>query len=91
MVHYPLFTHRFKRARHVRAMRQADVAKALTVTQGRVSKLETGRGQPTVPQIYQLANLFGVTADWLLGLSDEGGPPPPEREPIEADTETSAA
>jgi transcriptional regulator with XRE-family HTH domain len=90
-VHPLLFTVRLTRARKACGWNQADLAAEVGSSQSIVSRWERGVGEPTHVQLYRLSLALKVATDWLLGLSDEGGPPPPEREPIEADTETSAA
>lgn len=49
---------------------QETVGKKLNMTQGNVSKLLSGSQQPTLDTIYQAAEVYGVSVDWLLGLTD---------------------
>lgn len=55
-------------------MSQEDLADALGVSRQSVSKWETGEANPDVTKIPQIANLFGVTADWLLSDEEETAP-----------------
>lgn len=47
---------------------QDDVAKFLGVTKAAYAHYETGRNEIPSLSIYRLANFFGVSADYLLGL-----------------------
>lgn len=49
---------------------QARVADILGKSQTAVAAWETGRSQPTASVIVELAKLYGVSSDYLLGLSD---------------------
>lgn len=40
------------------------------MTQGNVSKLLSGPQQPTLDTLYRIADVYCVSVDWLLGLSD---------------------
>ncbi len=50
---------------------QEKVGKKLNMTQGNVSKILSGAQQPTLESIYQIAGIYDVSVDWLLGLSDK--------------------
>lgn len=49
---------------------QADVAKALGVSSVVYCRYETGARQPSVETLIQLADIFGVTVDYLLGRQE---------------------
>lgn len=49
---------------------QAQVAAALGVSSVVYSRYETGSRQPSIEIIIQLADIFGVTVDYLLGRQD---------------------
>ena len=51
-------------------MSQIDLADALGVSRQSVSKWETGEANPDITKLPQLANVLGVTADWLLSDED---------------------
>jgi len=53
----------------------------LRVPYKQVHNWERGNNLPSVPYIIRLAEYFGVTTDYLLGLSDDGR----QREPRHAD------
>ena len=65
-----LIGERIKSARGFHRMTQSDVANALDVTVQTVSNWENGRRCPDAETIRALVMMFNVTADWLLGLSD---------------------
>ena len=49
---------------------QSDLAKELFVNQTAVSQWERGVTTPSPPILIKLANLYGVTTDYLLGTTD---------------------
>lgn len=61
---------RIKDLREDRDLRQTDVAKAVGIDQRSLSNYETGKTSPDSETIVRLAKFFGVTCDYLLGVSD---------------------
>ena len=61
---------RIKELRKARHLRQTDVARETCIDQKTLSNYEIGRTSPDAYAIVQLADFFGVTADYLLGLTD---------------------
>lgn len=60
-----------ERLKHVREdmdMSQADVAAALGTTRQQISKYETGLQDMTAAKLYEFCRLYGISADYLLGL-----------------------
>ena len=53
-----------------RNLSQAQVAKALGVSSVVYSRYESGTRQPSIDIILQLADILGVTVDYLLGRQD---------------------
>lgn len=51
-------------------MTQTDLAKKLNITRGSVNAWEMGISIPSTTYIVELAQLFHVSTDYLLGLSD---------------------
>jgi len=49
---------------------QADVANALGVSSVVYSRYETGSRQPSIEVLIKMADIFGVTVDYLLGRQD---------------------
>ncbi|MDR1093094.1 MAG: helix-turn-helix domain-containing protein [Clostridiales bacterium] len=65
------FCKRFKKLRTDGDMSQKDLAKTLGIYQTQVSKWELGQLEPDLNSLIQIAFVFGVTTDYLLGLSNE--------------------
>lgn len=64
------------RLRELRGTRkQAETANLLGISVVRLSRLERGDYEPDLATIAVAAKKFHVTADWLLGLTDERNPP----------------
>ena len=61
---------RIKDLREDRDLRQIDVAKATGLDQKTLSNYETGKTNPDSYAIIRLAEFFGVTCDYLLGVTD---------------------
>lgn len=49
---------------------QAEVANTLGVSSVVYSRYETGSRQPSIEVLIQMADIFGVTVDYLLGRQD---------------------
>ena len=50
---------------------QKVVGEKLHITQGTVSKLLSGDMDPTGEQLQNIASVYGVSVDWILGVSDK--------------------
>lgn len=63
-----------KMGERIRALRgkqnQEDCAKALGISRGTLSYYESGERKPDADIIYKMCEVFGVTADYLIGMSD---------------------
>ncbi len=59
-----------RKLRKERGMTQNDIAEKLHTTAQNISRVEVGEGEPTVEMLIQLADLFSVSADTLLGRKD---------------------
>ncbi|MCI8910058.1 MAG: helix-turn-helix transcriptional regulator [Oscillibacter sp.] len=68
---------RLKLLRNERRIYQREMADLLKVTQAHYQKIESGKINIPTLTLYTLARYFGVSTDYLLGLSDER-PAPPE-------------
>lgn len=53
--------------------KQEETARRLNVEQGTVSKWKTGKQIPNPETLVDIANMYDVSLDWLVGLSDERG------------------
>ena len=59
---------RIKELREERGFSQAELAKRLGVTRSSVNAWEMGISSPTTQYIVEMARLFYVSADFLLGM-----------------------
>ena len=50
---------------------QDTIASKLNMTQGNVSKLLSGTQLPTTDTLYRISEVYGVSTDWILGLSEK--------------------
>ena len=62
-----------KRLREQRGLSQQQVADLLNIQRTTYVKYETGASKP-VRKLMELANLFGVTTDYLLGVETDTSP-----------------
>ena len=65
----------FKRFRKEFNLTQSNVADKLGILQQSYYKYETDKVKPSAEIILDLANAYDVSADYLLGRSDEPRPP----------------
>lgn len=66
MAHY--FGERLIERRHELGMTRQALADKADISLTNVRNYEKGYVQPTAYPIYALANVLGVTTDWLLGM-----------------------
>lgn len=66
-----LFAQRLIEARTAKGWTQPELAAALGVSSQSVSFWEIDRSYPRMDTLIRLVKLLGVSADWLLGVSDE--------------------
>ncbi|EEM10001.1 hypothetical protein bmyco0003_31350 [Bacillus pseudomycoides] len=67
-------TERLKEARKMRKLTQQGLADKVNATKGTISNYENGHSTPSNEMLKDLANILGVTTDYLLGRDDELGP-----------------
>ena len=60
----------FKNARKMRKLKLLEAAKKLGVSQPTVSSWESGRKSPPLEQLIAMSELYGVSIDYLLGLTE---------------------
>ncbi len=68
-----------KRIRDLREdldIQQKNIAKVLHTTQSQYSKIELGKRKISADEIIELCILYDVSADYLLGFTDEKKPLP---------------
>lgn len=75
-----VWMNRLKELRASKGMRQADLSKLLNVQPTTISNYELGVREMDAPTILRLCEIFGCTADYLLGRSPL---PSPELTPEE--------
>ena len=65
-----MFTDRLTKLRLARGWTKKEFSAQIGKTQQTVGKWENGTNAPTFKDLVKLVELFGVTSDYLLGLSD---------------------
>lgn len=65
-----VFHERFRMCRARAQMSQDEVAERLQVSQNAIGTWERGESQPQVEHIERACRLFGVSANWLCGISE---------------------
>ena len=71
------FGERVRLLREKRCLSQAELGRCLHTTQRKISYMENDRYEPGVEDIRALCRFFGVSADYLLGLSQDLTNPKP--------------
>ena len=66
-----MFAQRLKELRKLRGVSQSVLSKAVGVSQQAVGKWETGRSTPPPAAVATIAEMLGVSADYLLGVGSE--------------------
>lgn len=64
------FAERLKDLRTEKNIGQIELAEKLQVNRGIISLWENGLREPTLSSLIRIATFFGVTLDYLAGLSD---------------------
>ena len=65
------FNERLRILRHDLGLTQTDLSKQLGVGRTTISEYEKGKIVPKKDGLIKLANIFGVSVEYLLGLTDE--------------------
>ena len=65
------FAERLKDLREERGLSQNQLAKLAGVSQVAISMWEKNLRTPTIDNVITLAKIFNVSADFLIGLTDE--------------------
>ena len=74
MFNKELFGDRLRELRKAAGMKQQELANLLDVTTTQVSDIERGNTTTSMARLYQLCEYFNVSADYLLGLTDDPEP-----------------
>ena len=64
------YTNRITEARKKRGLSQTQVANALMIPQQQYSRYEKGDNELPIRYLIQLCELYQVSADWILGISN---------------------
>lgn len=67
-----LLVSRLVQARKRAGVSQKTVAEALNISQQQYCRYENGKNEIPVRYIIGLCKFYKISADWLLGLKDEG-------------------
>ncbi len=68
------FGERLKQIRKDRGLTQVGLAEQLDVTKGTVSTWETNSRKPSFETLVELCDMFTVSMDYLIGVSDDATP-----------------
>lgn len=68
------FRSRFFEIMKKKGLRVIDVQKKTGLSGSIIGNYRDGRTIPNAYSVMLICKAFGVSADWLLGLSDKGGP-----------------
>lgn len=77
-----MFNDRLRALRQQRDMTQAEIAREIYITQPAYSKYEVGTSSPNPETLGKIANALGVSADYLIGNSDQPNRPGYIRIPV---------
>lgn len=66
--------YRIKDLREDRDLTQAQIAAVIKTTQQQYSKIENGKADISGEKLILLAEFYGVSVDYLLGISKESKP-----------------
>ncbi len=69
IVYYCEFGENLKKLRTARSLTQASFGNRVGLSKAVVSKYENGLGYPSFDVLIRIASFFGVTTDYLLGVS----------------------
>lgn len=65
---------RIRDLREDRDFTQSEIAAVINTTQQQYSKIETGKADISGEKLKRLALFYNISADYILGLSDEERP-----------------
>ncbi len=68
-MNYCTFGENLKKMRTIRNMTQQEFGEKVGLSKAVVSKYENGMGYPTYDMLIRIAQYFGVTTDYMLGVS----------------------
>lgn len=62
-----LFSERLKELRLEKKLSQSEVGKIVNMSKMAISHWESGHSEPSIAQLIELSNFFGVSVDFLIG------------------------
>ena len=74
MYHNELFGLRLRRVRNQAKETQKHLVVFMSLSSNQFRQIETGRGSTTLAKLALLCEHYNITADYLLGLTDEARP-----------------
>jgi len=63
-----VFSQRLKKARENTGFTQREVARDTGISQPSIAQYETGAREPDIETLGRLAEFYGISLDWLLGI-----------------------
>ncbi len=66
-----MFSEKLRRLRRENGLTQNELGKQLNVSNGTIAMWETGKRQPDLETITQIASFFNVSLDYLLGKNEQ--------------------
>ena len=66
-----VFCQRLRAVRKAHGETQTDLGNLLGIRKSRISEIESGITSASAEKIYLICEHYGVSADYLLGLTDE--------------------
>ena len=74
-MYYEGFPSKLKAARIKNGFTQREAAEEIGIKQPTLAGYETGRTQPDIETLGKLAEFYGVSVDWLMGVQTQERPP----------------
>lgn len=65
-----LFADRLRNLRKEKGLSQTELAKELSITQRKISYLETGQLEPDLTTLLKISEYFEVSCDYLIGKTE---------------------
>ncbi|MDE5721975.1 MAG: helix-turn-helix domain-containing protein [Clostridia bacterium] len=64
------FSERLKELRSEKGISQMELSKLTGISQSSIGRWELGRSEPTASSLIKLAEFFGESVEYLLGITD---------------------
>ena len=76
MLNKKIFGSRLRELRKQKNISQTELGQMLGVTSTQIGDMERGNSTTSMPRLYELCQYFEVSADYLMGLTDDSAPYP---------------